>query len=50
MRKCIRCGTEMAEGFRITSGYGIVIRPDKGRTAVKPKVAVCSRCGEVEIG
>lgn len=49
MRKCIRCGAEMKENYVITSGYGIVIRPEKGRSAVKPKVAVCPLCGEVSI-
>lgn len=49
MRNCIRCGAEMKEDFRITSGYGIVIRPAKGRAAVKPKVAVCPKCGEVSV-
>ena len=49
MRNCIRCGAEMKEEFRITSGIGIVIRPTKGHVAVMPKVAVCPRCGEVSI-
>lgn len=49
MRKCIRCGAEMEENYIITSGYGIVIRPKKGRTAVKPSVAVCPQCGEASI-
>ncbi len=48
MRNCIRCGAEMKDGFKITSGYGIVIRGEKNR-AVKPKVAVCPQCGEVSI-
>lgn len=49
MRTCIRCGTEMKENYKITSGYGIVIRPNKGLAAVKPNVAVCPKCGEVSI-
>ena len=49
MRNCIRCGAEMQEDFRITSGIGIVIRPAKGHVAVMPKAAVCPRCGEVSI-
>ncbi len=49
MRKCIRCGEEMRENYKITSGYGIVIRGEKGRVAAKPKVAVCPKCGEVSI-
>lgn len=47
MRKCVRCGAEMMEDYGITSGYGIVVR--KGLSAVKPKAAVCPRCGEVSI-
>ena len=49
MRKCICCGVEMDENYKITSGYGIVIRSKKGLSAVKPKVAVCPQCGEVSI-
>ncbi len=49
MRKCIRCGAEMEENYIITSGYRIVIRPKKGRSAVKPALAVCPQCGEVSI-
>lgn len=48
MRKCIRCGAEMEEDHKITSGYGIVIRGERGRTA-KPKVAVCPHCGELSL-
>ena len=49
MRKCIRCGAQMEENCKITSGYGIVIRSEKSHVAVKPKVAVCPLCGEVSI-
>ena len=49
MRNCIRCGAEMQEDFRITSGIGIVIRPAKGHVAVIPRAAVCPKCGEVSI-
>ena len=48
-RKCIRCGAEMEENYKITSGYGIVLRPEKGRNAVKLKAAVCPQCGEASI-
>ena len=53
MRKCLRCGAQMEEGYVITSGYGIVIRPTgerkRGAKPVKPAVAVCPACGEVSI-
>ncbi len=52
VRKCLRCGAEMEEGYTITSGYGIVIRPphgNKGAKPVKPGAAVCPVCGEVSI-
>ena len=49
MRNCIRCGAEMKEDFRITSGIGIVIRPAKGHVAVIPRAAVCPQCGEVSV-
>lgn len=50
MRKCIRCGAEMEENFTITSGTGIVVRREGlSMKSVKPKVAVCPKCGEVSI-
>ena len=50
MRKCIRCGEEMKENFVITSGHGIVIRPEGMKLkAIKPKVAICPQCGETSI-
>ena len=49
MRNCLRCGAPMEEGYKITSGYGIVIRSGKRHVAVKPKVAVCPQCGETSI-
>ena len=49
MRNCIRCGAEMKEDFRITSGIGIVIRRAKDHVAVIPRAAVCPQCGEVSI-
>lgn len=50
LRKCIRCGAEMKEGFTFTGGGGNVIRR-KGLSlkAVYPKAAVCFNCGEVSI-
>ena len=50
MRKCVRCGAEMEEGFTFTGGYGNVIRrKGSGGKAVYPKAAVCPECGEVSI-
>ncbi len=50
MRKCIRCGAEMKEGFAFTGGGGNVLRA-KGISlkAVYPKAALCPECGEVSI-
>lgn len=56
MRKCLRCGLEMKENCAIKiegTGYGIVLSSDenklfRGRMG-KPKVAICSECGEVSI-
>ena len=50
MRKCVRCGAEMAEDYSFTGGFGNVIRP-KGMSlkAVYPKAAVCMQCGEISI-
>ena len=50
MRKCIRCGIEMQEGFSFTGGWGNVLRK-KGISlkAVYPKAALCPKCGEVSI-
>ena len=50
MRKCIRCGAEMQEGFTFTGGFGNVIRKKGlGFKAVYPKAALCPKCGEVSI-
>ncbi len=50
MRKCLRCGAEMEEGFKFTGGFGNVIRK-KGLSAkaVYPEAAVCPKCGEISI-
>lgn len=56
MRKCIRCGADMKEGYAVKiegGGYGIVISTNenalfKGRIG-KPHVAICPNCGEVSI-
>ncbi len=50
MRKCIRCGTEMQEGFSFTGGGGNVLRK-KGMTlkAVYTKAALCPKCGEISL-
>ena len=50
MRKCVRCGAEMEEGFNYTGGGGNVIRR-KGLSAkaVYPKAAVCPSCGEISV-
>ena len=50
MRKCVRCGAEMEEGFSFTGPGGNVLRK-KGFSlkAVYPKAALCPKCGEVSI-
>ena len=50
MRKCIRCGAEMQEGFSFTGSGGNVLRK-KGFSlkAVYPKAAICPKYGEVSI-
>ena len=50
MRKRVRCGAEMEEGFAFTGGGGNVIRrKGLGGKAVYPKAAVCPTCGEVNV-
>lgn len=50
MRKCVRCGEKMEEGFKLTGGYGNAIRKKGfGGKAVYPKAAVCPKCGEISI-
>ncbi len=50
MRRCLRCGAEMEEGFAYTGGYGNVLRR-KGLSAkaVVPQAAVCPACGEISL-
>ena len=48
MRKCVRCGAEMEEGFTFTgSGGNVIRRKGLGGKAVYPKAAVCPNCGAV---
>lgn len=51
MRKCVRCGAQMDEGFVFTGGGGNVIRRKGGLVgkALYPKAAVCMTCGEISI-
>ncbi|MEI3036865.1 MAG: nucleic acid-binding protein [Oscillospiraceae bacterium] len=56
MRECIRCGSEMKENCAIKmegTGYGIVMSSDKSKLFAgrigRPKVAICSKCGEISI-
>ena len=56
MRKCLRCGTEMKENCAIRiegGGNGIVMATNEnklfGGRIGKPKVVICSKCGEVSI-
>ncbi len=55
MRKCIRCGTMMEEGFRIKAqlaGYGLdIIAGDSvfPKRIGAVKAAVCFSCGEVSL-
>ena len=54
MRKCIRCGSEMAENCSVKvegAGYGIVMVTDDKRLFAnrigKPRLAICPKCGEI---
>ena len=54
MRKCIRCGSEMAENCSVKvegAGDGIVMATDDRRLFAnrigKPRVAICPECGEI---
>lgn len=55
MRTCMRCQTEMIEGFDVKvegAAYGIKIAVGTGIFAErieKPKVAICPNCGEVSL-
>ena len=50
MRRCVRCGAEMEEGFTYTGGYGNVLRRKGLSTkAVVPLAAVCPACGEISL-
>ncbi len=50
MRKCLRCGAQMEEGFSFTGAGGNVIRRKGLSTkAVYPKAAVCLSCGEISV-
>ena len=50
MRKCLRCGAEMEEGYALGGGFGNTIRKKGLSTkAAYPKAAVCPECGEVSI-
>ena len=59
MRICKQCDCEMLEGFDIKiegKEYGIKISKDTGDffgiftdSRIKPKVAICPKCGEVSL-
>lgn len=56
MRRCLRCGADMIEGFGINvkhEAYGITItRNEKYRpfgNLAAPKVAICPKCGEISL-
>lgn len=56
MRRCLRCGADMIEGFGINvkhGAYGITItRNEKYRpfgNLAAPKVAICPKCGEISL-
>jgi len=57
MRKCLRCGTEMVEGWNVKEdGHKHEIIIDNGGSFVRGdgrmgilKAAVCPQCGEVSV-
>ena len=55
MRKCIRCQSDMTEGFDIKverGGYGVKISSNTGifaKRIEKPKVSICPQCGEISL-
>ena len=57
MRKCLRCGTEMVEGWNVKEdGHKHEIIIDNGgklrarrRTDGNSEAAVCPQCGEVSV-
>lgn len=49
MRKCVRCGAAMEEDYKLTGGYGNVIRKKGNIKACYPKAALCPRCGEISL-
>lgn len=55
MRPCLRCNTEMEEGygFKVQGGtYGLKIADGDGLFAkriAEPKLAICPKCGEISL-
>ncbi|MBR1740111.1 MAG: hypothetical protein IJ737_07450 [Ruminococcus sp.] len=50
MRKCLRCGNEMTEGFKVGSnGLRITGGGTLGTPAAELKCAVCPECGYAEL-
>ena len=56
MRRCVRCNIAMVEncGIKVKgAAYGLVLTDDKnkwwGGRMEQPKVAICTKCGEVSI-
>lgn len=54
MRKCLRCGKEMIEGYTIreeseAAEIQLVESEELLAKRIQPKVAVCPDCGEVSV-
>lgn len=55
MRKCLRCNTEMKEGYDVKvrgGAYGVIISKGKGvfsKRLKAPNVAICPKCGEISL-
>ena len=53
MRDCLRCQSQMLEGFDMKvdgAGYGVTIAKTTkffAKRLEKPKVAICPHCGEI---
>ena len=54
MRKCLRCGVDMIEGYTIreeseAAQIQLVESEELLAKRIQPKVAVCPACGEVSV-
>lgn len=55
MRQCIRCGSQMEEGYDLKiqgQGYGLTLTDSEkvfAHRLGKPKAAFCPSCGEISL-